>query len=401
MACVVDASANAPLGEGYCAVNRFGARHNSQTEDHPHLYASMIKKKDEYMFGTAERVASSAWSIRDSIVWIAGIAVAGLTIWLFHDELLLVFLAVLLAVSLRGAADLIAKRTPLSPHWAMAVIMLVVLALIVGFCMWVGPQLLQQGHDLVKALTSEGTDLANRYGQTKWAQSLLAKVNSSGSDAAQKLAAPVMTVASSTLGAIAGFFVLIVTMLYFASSPNLYVKGLVTLLPEARRPRFHEVLEKVAHVLRWWFLGQLIDMAVVGVLTVTGLMIIGMPMALALGVLAGILTFVPYFGAILAAIPAVAIALGQSLHMTVLTLIVFAICHVVEGYIVSPLVQDRMVRLPPALLILSMTFIGSLFGPMGIILATPLAAAGLVLVSELYVVDVLKDESGRDVTARK
>jgi predicted PurR-regulated permease PerM len=190
-------------------------------------------------------------------------------------------------------------------------------------------------------------------------------------------------------------------MLYFASNPHLYVKGLVTLLPEARRPRIHEVLDKVAHVLRWWFLGQLIDMAVVGVLTVTGLMIIGMPMALALGVLAGILTFVPYFGAILAAIPAVAIALGQSLHMTVLTLVVFAICHVVEGYIVSPLVQDRMVRLPPALLILSMTFIGSLFGPMGIILATPLAAAGLVLVSELYVVDVLKDESGRDVTARK
>lgn len=87
--------------------------------------------------------------------------------------------------------------------------------------------------------------------------------------------------------------------------------------------------------------------------------------------------------------------------MTFLTAVVFAVCHIVEGYIVSPLVQDRMVRLPPALLILSMTFIGSLFGAMGIILATPLAAAGLVLVSEFYVVDVLKDESGRDVTSRK
>jgi predicted PurR-regulated permease PerM len=283
----------------------------------------------------------------------------------------------------------------------MALIMIVVVLLIVGFCMWVGPQLIQQGHDLVKALTNEGTDLAKRYGQTKWGASLLQKINSSGGETAQKLAAPVMTIASSTLGAIAGFFVLVVTMLYFASSPDLYVKGLVTLVPPPHRERTHDVLNKVAHVLRWWFLGQLIDMAVVGVLTVFGLVIIGMPMALALGVLAGVLTFVPYFGAILAAIPAVAIALGQGLHMTVLTLIVFAICHVVEGYIVSPLVQDRMVRLPPALLILSMTFIGSLFGPMGIILATPLAAAGLVLVSEFYVVDVLKDESGRDVTARK
>jgi predicted PurR-regulated permease PerM len=86
--------------------------------------------------------------------------------------------------------------------------------------------------------------------------------------------------------------------------------------------------------------------------------------------------------------------------MALLTAIVFSVCHFVEGYIVSPLVQDRMVRLPPALLILSMTFLGSLLGPMGIVMATPLAAAGLVLVSEFYVVDVLKDEGGRDVARR-
>jgi predicted PurR-regulated permease PerM len=353
------------------------------------------------MFGTAERVAASGSSIRDAIVWIAGIAVAGLVIWLLHDELLLVFLAVLLAVTLRGASDRIAKHSPLSPHWAMAGIILLVLLLTVGFWMWVGPQLVQQGHDLVNALTNEVGQLASRYGQTQWGQSLMQKIKGSESEAARSLAAPAMTVAGSALGAIAGAFVLIVTMIYFAANPTLYLKGLVSLVPKARRARTHDVLNKVGHVLRWWFLGQLIDMAVVGVLTVVGLALIGMPMALALGVLAGILTFVPYFGAILAAIPALAIALGQSLHMTILTAVVFAICHVVEGYVISPLVQDRMVRLPPALLILSMTFIGSLFGPMGVVLATPMAAAGLVLVSELYVVDVLEDESGRDVTARK
>jgi predicted PurR-regulated permease PerM len=341
------------------------------------------------MFGTAERVAASGSSIRQAIVWIAGFAIAGLVIWLLHDELLLVFLAVLLAVSLRGAADRIAKHSPLSPHWAMAVIMILVLLMTIGFWMWTGPQLVQQGHDLVKALTDEASHLASRYGNTQWGKSLMQKVSASGSDAARSLAAPVMTVAGSALGAIAAVFVLIVTMIYFAANPTLYVNGLVTLLPQERRARTHDVLAKVAHVLRWWFLGQLIDMAVVGVFTVVGLALIGL------------LTFVPYFGAILAAIPALAIALGQGPHMIILTAVVFAICHVVEGYVVSPLVQDRMVRLPPALLILSMTFIGSLFGPMGVILATPLAAAGLVLVSELYVVDVLEDESGRDVTARK
>jgi predicted PurR-regulated permease PerM len=353
------------------------------------------------MFGTAEKVAATGSSIRDAIVWIAGIAVAGLVLWLFHDELLLVFLAILLAVSLRGASDRVAQHSPLSPRWAMAVILILVLILIIGFWMWVGPQLFQQGQDLVNALTNEVSHLASRYGQTQWGKTLLEKIRGSESEAARSLAAPVITVAGSTLGAVAAVFVLIVTTIYFAAAPALYIKGMVTLVPQARRARVHDVLDKVGHVLRWWFLGQLIDMAVVGVLTVVGLALIGMPMALALGVLAGILTFVPYFGAILAAIPALAIALGQSPHMAVLTAIVFAICHVVEGYVVSPLVQDRMVRLPPALLILSMTFIGSLFGPMGVVMATPMAAAGLVLVSEFYVVDVLKDESGRDVTGRK
>jgi predicted PurR-regulated permease PerM len=130
-------------------------------------------------------------------------------------------------------------------------------------------------------------------------------------------------------------------------------------------------------------------------------MLVGMPLALALGVLAGLLTFVPYFGAILAAIPALAIALGSGWHMVLMTLLVFGVCRLVEGYVVSPLVQDRMVKLPPALLILSMTFMGTVFGPMGIIMASRLAAGALVLVSELYVVDVLRDESGRDVTTRK
>ena len=353
------------------------------------------------VFGTADKVVASGSSIRNTLVWIAGIAVVGLVIWLLHDELLLVFLAVLLAVSLRGAADRVAQHSPLSPRWAMAVIMVLVLLVTVGFWMWVGPQLVKQGHDLVTALGNQISQLAARYGQTGWGKSLMQKASASGSDAARSLAAPVMTVAGSALGAIAAVFVLIVTMIYFAANPELYLKGLVTLLPQDRRARTQEVLDKCAHVLRWWFLGQLIDMAVVGILTVVGLALIGMPMALALGVLAGILTFVPYFGAILAAIPALAIALGQGTHMFILTAVVFAVCHVVEGYVVSPLVQDRMVRLPPALLILSMTFIGALFGPMGIVLATPMAAAGLVLVSEFYVVDVLKDESGRDVTARK
>ena len=350
--------------------------------------------------GSAEGRAAAGWPIRRALIGLLGLALVCLVIWRLHSELLLVFLAILLAVSLRGAANGIAAHTPLSPRLALAVIMVLVVAAIAGFFTWVGPRLVQQAYDLMTALAHEGQSLAARYGHTQWGRALLQKLNAAGTQAAQSLAEPMLTAAGSTVNAVAAVFVLVVTMLYFASSPRLYVNGLVTLVPRQRRARTREILDKVSHVLRWWFLGQLIDMTVIGIFTVIGLAVIGMPMALALGVIAGILTFVPYFGAILAAIPALAIALGQSPHMALLTALVFTFCHVIEGYIVSPLIQDRMVRLPPALVILSMTFLGSLFGPMGIIMATPLAAAGLVLVSELYVVDVLKDESGRDVTTR-
>jgi predicted PurR-regulated permease PerM len=346
------------------------------------------------------KIAAADLSIRNTMVWGIGLILAGVALWLLHSELLLVLLATLLAVSLRGAAERVARHSPLSTHWALAIISLLILLLIVGFCVWVGPQLLQQGQDLVKHLIQEGTDLKNRYGQTGWGRMIMQKA-SSGAPDPKSLAAPAAAAAGASIEGIASFLVLIVTMLYFSANPDLYTKGLVKLVPEPRRVRIREVMGKVAHAWRWWFMGQLVDMLVVGVLTTIGLMLVGMPLALALGVLAGLLTFVPYFGAILAAIPALAIALGSGWHMVLMTLLVFGVCHLVEGYVVSPMVQDRMVKLPPALLILSMTFMGTVFGPMGIIMASPLAAAALVLVSELYVVDVLGDESGRDVTTRK
>ena len=352
------------------------------------------------MLGLGHSTKPSEAGVARVLIALAALALGLLVIWLLHTELLLIFLAVLLAVSLRGATDRVAAHTPLNRRLAMTLIVVVIAAAVLGFCVWVGPRLVQQVTDLVNALIREGQDLASRYGHTQWGSQILDKIKGAGAQTAQSLAAPMLTAATSTFSGLLAIFVLIVTMIYFAASPTLYLEGMVALVPPARRPRLRAVLDKVGHVLRWWFLGQMIDMAVVGLFTMIGLSVIGMPMALALGAIAGILTFVPYFGAILAAIPALAIALGQGLHMAFLTLIVFTICHVIEGYIVSPLVQDRMVRLPPALLILSMTLLGALFGPMGIILATPLAAAGLVLVSELYVVDVLGDERGRDVATR-
>ena len=144
-------------------------------------------------------------------------------------------------------------------------------------------------------------------------------------------------------------------------------------------------------------LGQMVDMLAVGVLAAAGLWLAGVPLPFALGMLAGLLTFIPYFGAILAGIPGVMIALNVGWTTALWAVAVYLACHAVEGYVVAPLVQRRLVDMPPALLIVSMTVMGTLFGPLGIVVGAPVAAAGLVVVRELFVRDALGDFGGPPV----
>jgi predicted PurR-regulated permease PerM len=135
----------------------------------------------------------------------------------------------------------------------------------------------------------------------------------------------------------------------------------------------------------------MIDMLVVGALATAGLFLLHVPLPIALGILAGVLTFVPYLGAIMAGIPAVIVALTVGPSTVLWVIILYLICHTVEGYIVAPLVMRRTVKLPPALTVLSMTILGVIYGLFGVLIATPLTAAVMVLVREIYVVDMLGD----------
>jgi predicted PurR-regulated permease PerM len=133
-------------------------------------------------------------------------------------------------------------------------------------------------------------------------------------------------------------------------------------------------------------------MGVVGLLTGVGLLIAGVPTPLALGLLAALLSFVPYVGPILSFIPAVLIALTVSLTKVFYVVLVFGIVQTLESYLVTPLVQRRAVSLPPVILITAQIAMGVLAGATGVLLATPLAVCVIVLLQMLYVEDVLGDE---------
>ena len=259
-----------------------------------------------------------------------------------------------------------------------------------GIGWWMLPKLAHEGYDLVERLSREWQFLRPQL------EPLLASGNGKGPLPALgamqgKLAAPVETVFGSSLGVMTGCVVIVVTAIYLAAAPELYLAGALHLVPFPMRPRAREVLARTGQVLRLWVLGQLVDMLAVGVLAGVGLWVLGVPVPFALGVLSALLTFIPYFGAILAAVPATLLALTVSWPTALWALGVYTLCHCIEGYLIAPNVQRHMLDLPPALMLMSMTVAGALFGLLGVAVGTPLAAVGMTAVRMLYVEDVLHD----------
>jgi predicted PurR-regulated permease PerM len=177
--------------------------------------------------------------------------------------------------------------------------------------------------------------------------------------------------------------------LYFAFSPDVYRRGVLALVPPARRPRAEQVIGALAAALRRWIGAQLITMTALGIASGIGLRLLGIPLAFALGLLAGLLLFVPYLGSILSAIPALLIALTVSpMHMLYVALLYVGI-HLAEGYLLSPLLQRRAVDTPALLVLGSQLIAGALWGILGLMFATPIVATVLVVVRMLYVEDTL------------
>lgn len=315
------------------------------------------------------------------------VVVAGLLLWALSDVVLLVFAAVLLAMALRGAAERLAQLTKLPVNLTLAIVVILAVLAVSGFGWLFGPRFVGEGQQLVSEIYSYIGEIEARYAHSFWVQALQRATSGQGSLAIAPLAPKLLTVTFGTAG---GLILLLVTALYFAISPRPYLRGAVLLVPPARRPRAEQIFYLMGQALRYWMLGQLIDMAVVGVLSTIGLTLLNIPLALALGVLAGIFTFVPYLGAILAGIPAIIVAstIGRAAILWVVLL--YAGCHMVEGYVVGPLIARRTVRLAPALTVLSVAVLGELYGFLGILVATPLTAAIILLVKELYIRDILE-----------
>jgi predicted PurR-regulated permease PerM len=205
--------------------------------------------------------------------------------------------------------------------------------------------------------------------------------------------APLFGVATTTVDIFAELIIFLVIGVYGAAQGELYRRGLVRLVPSARRARAEAVVTETENLLWLWLVGRLISMAAIGVTTGLALWAIGVPVPGALGILAGVLNLVPYVGTFVSAVPPILLAATIRPALVVYVIFIFVAIHMLEGYLLVPLVQQRAARLPPALLIAAQALLWALAGPMGIALAAPLLAVAMVLVRTLYVEDTLGDRT--------
>ena len=148
--------------------------------------------------------------------------------------------------------------------------------------------------------------------------------------------------------------------------------------------RFAALFKDLEDTLRWWLLGQMVPMVVLGIATFIGLLLLNIPLAFTLALLTAFMLFIPYLGSILSLIPAALVALMQGPERMLYVVILYLGVHSLEGYLLTPLVQRKAVHLPPVVTILSQFLMWTIAGLLGVIVATPLAAAGLTILNFFY-----------------
>jgi predicted PurR-regulated permease PerM len=314
------------------------------------------------------------------------VAIAAATV-LALRLLCVVFAGVLLGVFLCRLSQAVEQRTPLPYRVSFAVVSLG----LVGFCVAGGcvaiPQIGAQLGDLFSKIQSSVQDLLTRLSEFGWMDQVAEEAPQLGGQVLSNLDAAALLggAFSSVTGAITATFLVVFIGFFLAFDPETYRRGLLLLVPPRRRRRAAELLENSIDTLWWWTLGRLVAMAVVGVATATGLWLLGIPLALTLGAVAGVVSFVPTIGAVLAIVPALLVAFQQGPMAPVYVLALYLAVQAVENNLITPLVQRKAVSIPPVVLVVSQVLMGLLVGIVGVAIATPLAAVVMELVRETYV----------------
>jgi predicted PurR-regulated permease PerM len=196
---------------------------------------------------------------------------------------------------------------------------------------------------------------------------------------------PITSIGLSVVGVLGALVFMLLTAFFIAVRPQPLIDGLLALFPPQRRDASRNLTQRLRDAWMGWLPGVLVDMLVTGVLLYVGLTLIGLDFAIFFAVFSALLVVIPYFGAILGAIPVVLFALAESPGTALAALIVYIVVQQIESNMIIPLVMAQRVKLHPALIAIGVVLVGQLFGFVGLFVAVPILSAFVILVDELWV----------------
>lgn len=351
---------------------------------------TQIDRDEELVAPRSERSIREDTALVRRILIALGLVALVFAAWKLAHVLLLVFGAVLLAVVLSAVAALIVKYTPVPERWSLTLATILILLAMAGVFALFGAQMRGQLANLAERLPAAIDAFGARFGILNLSEQLPEMV---GGGPASSIVGTVAGYGQTLLGALADFVLVVAAGIYIAAEPRLYRKGLVKLLPKAHHERAEDALTVAGYSLRSWFTAQIVAMTMVGVLSGLAYWFIGLPAPLALGLIAGLLDFVPFIGPLLGALPAVVLAFTLDWTAVLWTIGTVILIQQIEGNVIMPIVTRQAVDLPPAVALFAVVAFTVLFGVPGMLLAVPLAVVTLVLVKKLYVRQTLGEET--------
>jgi predicted PurR-regulated permease PerM len=331
--------------------------------------------------------ASDRAFIRHALIAI-GLAALAVLVWELRSILVLLFGAVVIATVVRAIADPFSRWLRIPEGLAVLLAVLLIFALL-GTVGWLlGRQIAAQTETLtqtIPAALARVDQWFSDFGLAHPMQAWFAQLHTSSGTLVSRFGAW-LTDAGNGL---ANFLIVLFGGIFLSAQPRFYRTGAIKLVPPSRRGVIAEAMDECERALRLWLKGQIIAMLIIGVMTGAGLWLLGIESWLVLGILAGFLEFVPFAGPILAAIPAVLIALVHSPELALWTMLMYVLVQHFEAYLIQPLVQQYAVEMPAVVLLFSLLAFALLFGAIGVLFAAPLTVVTYVLVKRLYVIEAL------------
>jgi predicted PurR-regulated permease PerM len=314
-------------------------------------------------------------------------------VWFTRKVWLLLFAGLLVALVLTSLINLLKRLLHVGHKIGLVLALLLLAGIATGIVFLVIPTVSGQFSALSEAIPQRIEELRQKVNDSAFIQKMnntVPEISQPGQGGASGGAASGITkFFTSTFEAASSFFFILFTGIFAAATPQLYRKMVVKLFSPRLRPKAEHTIDRIICTLRYWLLGQGVAMVVVGIVTGGALAIAGVPLAAALGIVAGLLEFIPVIGPVLSAVPAVLLAFSGGLNTVLIVIAIFVGIQFFEGNVLQPIVQKRAIDLPPVLTLVALLVFGGAFGLLGLFVAAPMTAALLVLVEDLYLKEYL------------